>query len=521
MIKMIKTVKRVIALTAMIVLGATLVFAQQSNTYIATFGQFKTDADRFFHVNDWNAIDFNGFFGYSRFGANIPAGILDVGAAAKVGSLYMGLYYNGNVLGYSDGTSYSQKLDLYDPLDPDGKKKESITLNMKQKKNPKATYGALVGIRDLGFKFTFEDDLEVAGAYASGTPGAVNESWTGALIPKLEVGLPGTLYMVTLKVPIVYDRTETATPTAAAGTATFGTTTIGDTTITNRQDRLLDADGNYVQTDIGLRFAFPIASTTLYLWNNLRFNIYGVPGRDLDGKETVYMGVANVNTDYSAFNNAGGENRSIYNAIYDSRFWLEDEINPSIYIANGAAGNFAYAAYFSMPITLGFTNHSMNATIESKSDIGTYGKKIEVKDYYKRFDFDMGIKPRIDAGVQWKPADILSLQGGIGLDLFKWSMASRAQTEVKAPSDPIEAGKQATAMGADSYYSDDSSVTEFTFGYPGLEFALGFTVSFKKTASLDFVYINKFNPSIAGLVYKSVGEGLGSGDTSVVLSIKF
>ena len=150
---MIKTVRNVIVLTVMIVLGATLMFAQAaSNTSIATFDQFETDVDWFFHANKWSKFDFNGFFGYSRFGANIPAGVLDVGAAAKVGSLYLALYYNGKVIGLNDGTSYTQRGELSNGKSGDDEKVEKITLNAKNKINPEATYGVLVGVRDLGFK---------------------------------------------------------------------------------------------------------------------------------------------------------------------------------------------------------------------------------------------------------------------------------------------------------------------------------------------------------------------------------
>jgi len=260
---MIKTVKKVIVLTAMIVLGATLVFAQQSNTDIATFGQFKTDVDRFLHVNNWSEIDFNGFFGYTRFGANIPAGVIDAGVAAKAGNLYLALYYNGKVIGLQDGMSDSYKVNLAKEA-----KTESINLSAKNKVNPKATYGALVGVNNLGFKFTFEDNLEVDGTPINSTSTENKETWTGNITPTLAVGLPGKLYRIILGVPIVYGREEKASivpPQASEGdSATFSTTTAGTTF--NDPSSLLDAEGNY-----GAALILVLQSCTLTTTSSLIF----------------------------------------------------------------------------------------------------------------------------------------------------------------------------------------------------------------------------------------------------------
>jgi len=521
---MIKTVQKVIVLTTMMVLGATFVFAQQSNTDIATFGQFGTDVDKFFHVNDWSKLEFNGFFGYSRFGANIPAGVLDMGVAAKAGSLYLALYYNGRVIGLQDGDSVITKVNLKQ-TDTAGKEKtESISLNAKNKTDPKATYGAMVGVKNLGIQFTLEDDLDV-----DGTPiGATNtntETWTGSITPKFAIGLPGKLYRIVLGVPIVYDHTEAATvgtnPLTGGGTVNFTTTTNNGT--------ILDADGNYVQIDLLLKLGgFNIKFSDLYLDNELQFNIYGVPGRDINGKETMYMGVANVTTTYSPFKDLAGSGYTPneYTYRYDNRFWLKDTITPSFDLVNGTKDKFSYIANFSMPISFEFTNHALNFKAErayiNPGDL--YGKTIEVKDYYKRSDFDLGISPEVDVGFQFKPADIISLQAGLGLNLFTWGLSAKTETEVKEPdpANPLsKAYLSAQYAGVLGSYSGDSSITTFKFDYPDLRFALGFTLFFKTVASLDFVYLNRFNPSLAGLVYKAVGEGLGSGDTSVVLTIKF
>jgi len=516
---MIITVKKVIALLVMMLVGG-LVFAQVSNSDIATFGRFQNEADWFFSSTDWKNVDFNGIFFYNRLGANILSGIMDFGTSFKAGSLYIGAYYNGNVLGYQDTNSTAYDITLRDP-DPAKSTTEMISILARNKKNVDAVYGALFGFNSFGFMLTFEDKLEIDNSNSNLSVGIYNEIMKGSLTPAFEMGCKfGPLYKISLKVPIVYD--SDTTTTTNSNEAAYEIKTIGTgLSVTNDRDRLLQADGNYVQIDLGVSFLFG----KLNLDNNLRVNIYGVNASQKDGKSTTQIGVADIFSKFDPFTQT--YNNSYYFTIYDNRFWIQDEITPSIDIAKGESGNFAYAANVGAPIKITFVNHAMNAEGDADTDFSVFtGKSFEVKDYYKQSNFDLGVSPYLKAAIQWKPAEIISLQCGIGLDLFSWSMKSKTTEKVYpfATGSRSEAGyNMMNSLGGGIYdgYSDNSSVTAFDFTYPNLNFALGFTFYIKKIATLDLVYINKYNSSLAGLVYKAVGEGLGNGDTSLVLTLKF
>jgi hypothetical protein len=516
---MIKTEKKVVTLIVMMVFGAALAFAQQSNTDIATFGRFQNDADYFFSSTDWKNVDLKGFFGYTRLGANIPAGQVDAGAAFKAGSLYVGAYYNGKVLGQTE-TANTTNVSLTNAA---ADKTETITVSESRKISPGATYGALVGIGAMGIKFTLEDNLAITNNSPVVVPPGhtyYSELSKGNVTPTVEVGGSfGPITKISLSVPIVYD-VAALTDVNAGGndTVVYTYTTQGTGT---GATKLLNADGSYAQVDIGLSMEFG----KLTLDNNLRFNIYGVNATGKDGKALSQPGVADVITTFDPFTTAS---TSRYVAVYDNRLFIEDEIVPSFDIAKGTSedGKFAFAANLGIPVKFTFVNHAMNAKGEASNTFGAgIGTSFELADYYKQTNFDLGVAPNLKAAVQLKPAEVFSLQTGIGLDLFSWTMKNTTTTEVKAPS----AGSKDALAGAyinglvTGYYtnSGESNTTAFEFTYPDLSFALGFTVYFKKLATLDFVYINKFNPSVAGLVYKAVGEGLGSGDTSLVLTLKF
>jgi len=515
---MIKTEKKVIALFVMMVFGAALVFAQQSNSDIATFGRFQNDADWFFSSYDWKNVEMKGLFGYSRFGANIPAGVIDAGASFKAGNIYIGAYYNGKALGLKDDTSITTDVILSDP-DPDRKGTETISVSEKRKTNVNAFYGLLAGFGTTGIKFTFEDDLAVTGVPAS--TAEYTERTIGKLVPTLEVGGHfGPIYKISLGVPIVYDTDTTTTTTGS--TVEYTTTTIGTGgTYANNLDKLLNADGSYVQIDIGLSMEFG----KLNLDNNLRFNLYGVNAGQIDGKTESQAGVADTYAFYDPFTGAG--NISRYITVYDNRSWIQDEIVPSFDIAKGESGKLAYAVNFGVPIKFTFVNHALNAEGTQNSQFTPeLGSSFSIKDYWQQDNFDLGIDPYLKAGVQWKPLEIISLQAGIGLDIFSWTLKSVTMTEVKDYEPTSSEGRASDWLASNGFgnyiaTSPEGSAVTYDFTYPNLSFALGFTVYIKKIALLDFVYINKYNPSLAGLFYKAVGEGLGSGDTSIVLTIKF
>jgi hypothetical protein len=99
---MIKKNQKIIALCAMMLLSAGL-FAQQSNTNKASYGIFGTDVDDYMDPNNWEGVNESftkgfGFIGGGRDAAAAPnAGGFQGGYATKLGSLYLGLFLDGQV----------------------------------------------------------------------------------------------------------------------------------------------------------------------------------------------------------------------------------------------------------------------------------------------------------------------------------------------------------------------------------------------------------------------------------------
>ncbi len=79
---------------AILLIAAPGVFGQ-SNTNTATEGIFKTDVDKVFSVTDFSEIQ-AGMLGYIRLNGTS----LDLGYARKLGGLYLGGFYAGNIVGY-------------------------------------------------------------------------------------------------------------------------------------------------------------------------------------------------------------------------------------------------------------------------------------------------------------------------------------------------------------------------------------------------------------------------------------
>ena len=488
---MIKTFTKIVVLVTMIaVLGGGL-FAQQSNTSQATFEEFGTNVDDFLSSTAWSGVlgETSKFFAFSRFGARtVPEGKLDVGAAFNAGNLYMGLYYNGAVAGYGENTQTGSWA-----LGTDGTK---VNWTLHEKKNPNATYGALLGLPNgMGLKFTFVDELEVTPT----TPATPTEAWIGTLTPAIELGGTfGPITKIGLSLPIVYNRIQSI---AAAGAAVTYTTTLLDddgNAVATGGDAMKEASGNYVQPDIYLSFAFG----SLTLDTNLRFNIYGAPGYKTDGKAGGLGGVGNVTTVYNVDTDADSRV-----AIWDKRFWMEGEISPW-YNISGETEKLAYSTSFGLPVIIRGVAHALNYKAEGAASV-------EITDYNKSGEFALEIAPWLNAAVKYQLFDMLSVQGGIGLNIFDWKMNAKSSTKVDAPSNAGEAAIVAANGGA----SADSSAVEFEFGYPKLSFAAGFTFDFKQKAALDMVFIHYANPSAPGSIYKAVGDGLGSSDTSIVLTI--
>lgn len=87
-----KTLK-IVALLLLVLVTSTFVFAQSSNTFTATAGTLRDDADNFMDVRYFNEVDFSNFFVWT----NLSLDEANLGFAKKFDALYLGAYYKGDL----------------------------------------------------------------------------------------------------------------------------------------------------------------------------------------------------------------------------------------------------------------------------------------------------------------------------------------------------------------------------------------------------------------------------------------
>jgi hypothetical protein len=158
----LKKLKRFIVFKALILISAAVVFAQLempgtsgSPTSHSTSGLFGSDADAFIDPSAFTGVTFDKFYSMVSYG-DIGSSRAEFGFATKIGGMYVAAAYGGSFwAGYTE-LSYTETtgnwngeekkfkiydIDLDDPFDGSG--------------TPENRIGILVGLADMGFRFTF------------------------------------------------------------------------------------------------------------------------------------------------------------------------------------------------------------------------------------------------------------------------------------------------------------------------------------------------------------------------------
>jgi hypothetical protein len=91
--------------------------APESNTSKATFENFGTDVDNYLDVHSYGDVEFDKWFGFGAYDTGLNLGL---GYARKLGGIYLGAFYTGNVI------QYIERDRNWNP-DGEGKKTETIT----------------------------------------------------------------------------------------------------------------------------------------------------------------------------------------------------------------------------------------------------------------------------------------------------------------------------------------------------------------------------------------------------------
>lgn len=173
-----KRIFKIVVSLLLVLVVSTFVFAQSSNTFIATAGTLRDDADNFMDVRYFNEVDFSNFFTW----LDLSLGDANLGFAKKVKELYFGAYYNGNLW---TGNTKVDKTDI-----------EGTLIQYDEGKNSSNSFDFIFGFAGMAVKldtnFELNDTLSVTETSKDDNKDSLYSfqlTWGGLSIPLGKINL--------------------------------------------------------------------------------------------------------------------------------------------------------------------------------------------------------------------------------------------------------------------------------------------------------------------------------------------
>ena len=149
-------VAALIAAAAMVLV--TPVFAQESNTSKSTAGVFKSDVDNSLNVHNYGKVEFEKWFGFVGYGtySGVDNRPIQLGYATKVGGLYLGTWYSGNVVQIRDNPreQVTSNYSIDEQVQTDT---VTVTTNGDKSVSSDNEIAALIGVAGMGIKVGFSE----------------------------------------------------------------------------------------------------------------------------------------------------------------------------------------------------------------------------------------------------------------------------------------------------------------------------------------------------------------------------
>jgi len=156
-------VLKITAILAIIAMAAAApVFAQTSPTYQATAGVFTTDVEDSMDVHYYGDVQFEKFAAFitaERISNATSAIGPSLGYAFKPGGLYLGLFYNGNAVSFTNLSQADSVRNTYSLTDEILTETQTITQYTGQDINSNNRIEALIGVAGMGIKVGFYERL--------------------------------------------------------------------------------------------------------------------------------------------------------------------------------------------------------------------------------------------------------------------------------------------------------------------------------------------------------------------------
>jgi hypothetical protein len=145
---------------AIMLLVAMPAVAQQSAANKASATVISTDIDNYMDVNYYDSVKLNKMFAF----AGIDSTSLDLGYAQKVGNLYVGTYYSGNILYMTTPSTISTTVKTTPTIDGNGIITNTETVTTKKIDADTGFHtvnniNALFGIGGMGLKLGFYENM--------------------------------------------------------------------------------------------------------------------------------------------------------------------------------------------------------------------------------------------------------------------------------------------------------------------------------------------------------------------------
>jgi hypothetical protein len=313
-------------------------FAPASNTAQATGYVFQTDVDYFMSTTDYGKLGLDKWFGFA--GLDVSNYLPALGYAGKLGSIYLGSFYSGNVLykGASQpDTIQVQTTDYYNSGVYFGQQKITTTHSDRDPTGSFNSAGVLIGVGGMGFKLGFWEDmsslktqLSADGSFNNATDSDTTNTTTGAhtitqytdgskvsgdMVPSLGWGMNLALGSMTLK-PFVQLSADIYKDNRAATSSSYteynGAIPLGTTKTTYTAG---DNNGYIAPSGMlgaSLEIAKDKAVTELGLSYNLTLPLYSNNYKDVTGSDTSVKGTATYTNHVAVTEDANGLDNNAY-----------------------------------------------------------------------------------------------------------------------------------------------------------------------------------------------------------------
>lgn len=307
----------------MLILGVAAIWAQdqaempQSPQSEATAGLTATDADKFMSVTEWDSVKFGKAFTFLGFKQGSKSTV-DAGAAFRVGPVYIGSWYQGNLGWFNGNGNKSETNTITENSGLIGNTQKTTEIELHNQWNGTHNAAMLVGFGNMGFNFGYyrKGKNDYGRFYGSGFSNkdseTTNTNAPGVVINKITYDPKGYMtkaihtpfigFGMNLQLGKMALSPKASVKITVAEEAYYGVRTV-ETIGTASPEMIKDAEAEskaYIGITGGLGADLSLGDaldSVITLGYDFTVNAYGKNYTSLDGRKHKIKGTYKVNTD--------------------------------------------------------------------------------------------------------------------------------------------------------------------------------------------------------------------------------